>query len=47
MTNLVRVVAPHFVAGLIAVDGVVAEARPLELGWSWLYYSTATGENLS
>jgi len=32
MTNLVRVVAPHFVAGLVAVDGVVVEAAPI-LRW--------------
>ena len=33
MTNLVRVVAPHFVAGLVAVDGVVTEAAPI-LRWT-------------
>lgn len=30
---LIRVVAPHFVAGLVIVDGVVSEAAPI-LAWS-------------
>jgi hypothetical protein len=33
MTNLVRVVAPHFCAGIVAVDGVVVEAAPI-LRWA-------------
>lgn len=33
LTNLVRVEAPHFVAGLIAQDGVVIKAAPI-LGWA-------------
>ena len=31
--TLVRVVAPHFVAGIVARDGVVIDAAPI-LSWS-------------
>ena len=33
MERLIRVVAPHFVAACIIVDGVVTESAPI-LGWS-------------